>query len=307
MTPSLSVVIPVFNGSQTIGEVVSRVINVCASRKYEFEIILVNDGSRDNSWEVIRHLAEQEHSVTSINLAKNYGQHTANLCGFRASRNNYIITLDDDLQNPPEEIPNLVDKATAGYDLVLGMFAAKKHNSARKAGSKIIQCLNKIIFNVDEDLILSNYRCIHRSVIKPIISTRHYRPYIPGLLLEHSCNRVNVCVKHGPRKHGSSNYTLVKIIKLTSDLLFNHSTIPLRFVAAIGFTATTACIGLCCILTAQSVIYGAKTPGWTSIMVLTSFNSSLILLMLSVIGEYTIRILKATANIDEYIMREVTQ
>ena len=303
----VSIVIPVYNGSKTIQELVAITKRVCNDNNYRYEIILVNDGSADRSWDIIKELASQNEETKGINLVKNYGQHTANLCGFRNSSYEYIITMDDDLQNPPTEIPRLIKKATEGYDLVIGRFESKKHNMLRRTGSIVIQLINKSIFGIESNLVLSNFRCIHRSVIDSIVLRKHYRPYIPGLILEHSFKRANITVKHSSRLYGTSNYTLVKIAKLTSDLLFNHSTIPLRLGAAIGFGATALCLLLSIALITYSTIHEKKTPGWTSIMVLTSLNSSLILLMLSIIGEYIIRIIKYTNEGVEYSIRDTAK
>jgi glycosyltransferase involved in cell wall biosynthesis len=303
-TTSISIVIPVYNGSATLASLVNAIKKVCQANDYKYQIILVNNGSADNSWEIIKKLASQSPETIGFNLARNYGQHTANLCGFRNSTYEYIITMDDDFQNPPSEIPRFINKALEGYDLVIGRFKSKQHSTWRRTGSVIVQLLNRSIFEIERGLDLSNYRCIHRSVIDSIIARKHYRPYIPGLILEHSFNRVNIEVKHFRRKYGSSNYNMVKIVRLTSDLLFNHSTIPLRAGAAIGFGATALCMLLSVTLITQSILQGTKTPGWTSIMVLTSLNSSLVLLMLSIIGEYIIRIVRFTNEGIEYLIRD---
>jgi len=303
----VSLVIPVYNSEMTIKKVVERSIWVCKSSKLDFQIILVNDGSNDSSWEIISDLAKSHDHVVAVNMARNYGQHLANLCGFRIAAGEYVITLDDDLQNPPEEIPRLYEKACQGYDLVIGKSRSKKHNLARKAGSKWVAFLNRWIFNIESTLKLSNYRCIHSSIINQVKQERYHKPYIPGLLLKYSKKRCNITVEHKNRLVGHSGYTVKKLVSLTNDLLFNHSSLPLRAVAGLGFISTALSFSFGLLVLGISIVNGTKTPGWASIMVFTSFYNSIILLMLSVIGEYVIRILRESTNHNEYYIKEVVE
>ena len=157
-----SVIIPVYNSEDIVRETVNRTIQFFSYNNYSFEIILINDGSYDGSWKIIKGLAKNNTNVVSINLLKNYGQHSAILCGIHHSKGNYIITLDDDLQNPPEEIIKLINKIHEGHDLVFAKFREKKHNSIRKKGSKLINYFNTKIFNKPKDLVLTNFRIFSR-------------------------------------------------------------------------------------------------------------------------------------------------
>lgn len=230
-----SVVIPVFNSANIVDETVIRVREFFLSQDYGFEIILVNDGSRDNSWEVIAGLARTFPNVVAINLLKNYGQHNANLCGFREAKGDYIITMDDDLQNPPEEIGKLIEAAQRGHDLVIGRFESKRHSLVRRLGSRAVGWLNRTAFDVKESLVLTNFRIVHRNVVDRVCRDQSVAPYIPGLVLKYSARRCNVLVKHQPRAEGDSNYTTRKLFRLVANILFNHSTIPLRYGSAFGF------------------------------------------------------------------------
>jgi len=185
---SLSIIIPVFNSESSLKEVATRVVNVMDLMKFSYEIVFVDDASQDSSWEKILELAKENKNIIGLQLQKNSGQHSANLCGFRHSKNEIIVTMDDDLQNPPEEIPKLVELIIDGKDLVFGEFANKKHNFFRSFGSKIVNRTNKKIFNIKSTVNLSNFRAVDRKIINLVCSENHYKPYIPGLLLKYSNN-----------------------------------------------------------------------------------------------------------------------
>jgi len=201
----LSIVIPVFNSEQLVLNTVLEIQKELSI--YRFEIILINDGSSDNSWNVIKNIAIGSKNITSINLLKNYGQHTAVFCGLKHASGKYIVTMDDDLQNPPSEIHKLFNRIEEGYDLVFGKFPLKKHSFYRRIGSKIINYLNGVIFNKPKDITLSNFRIFTKSVSDRALSYKTNYPYIPGLLLLHSSEIGNVLTLHEERKIGKSNYT----------------------------------------------------------------------------------------------------
>jgi len=300
-----SVVIPVYRSEGTINQTVERLVKFFVSRKMLFEVILVNDGSPDESWKIIKKLAGKYSEVTAINLLKNYGQHSANMCGFRESKGDFVITMDDDLQNPPEEISKLIDFASQGYDLVIGEFEVKQHTLIRRIGSRFIGWLNRKIFKVNEALVLSNFRIIRRDVIDRVCMDSSFSPYIPGLVLKYSTKRTNVNVKHMPRLVGSSNYTLRKILHLVANILFNHSTIPLRLSAAIGFLTAGFGVFLSLYILLSALLSGSNAPGWASITILISFFSGILIFLISVIGEYIIRILREITSIKCYEIEEI--
>lgn len=257
-----------------------------------YEIILVNDGSEDDSWSVISELARTLPDVLAINLLRNYGQHCANLCGFREARGAYIITMDDDLQNPPEEIAKLMQAASQGYDLVIGRFDSKKHSLIRRLGSRVVGCLNRAAFGVKEHLVLSNFRIIRRDVIDRVCHDMSVTPYVPGLLLKYSAHRSNVPVRHLARAEGKSNYTMRKLLNLVANVLFNHSTMPLRYGAAFGFVVSAISFFLGLFYLLRTMLLGTSVPGWATLVVLMSLFNGVLVLLLSVIGEYLIRVLR---------------
>ena len=301
---NLSIIIPVFNSEGSIKEVVERIVEVMESEQFSYEIILIDDASEDTSWEKILELGKDNKNIIGLQLLKNSGQHSANLCGFRHSKNEIIITMDDDLQKPPEEIPKLVKLINEGKDLVFGEFASKKHNLFRSIGSKVINKFNKRIFNIQSEVKLSNFRAVDRAVINLVSSENHFKPYIPGLLLKYSQNIAGVSVHHEKRKLGKSNYTFRKLISLVFDLLFQHSTIPLRLASIIGLLSSLFVLIFGVYTLFRSLISGIAIPGWASIAILLSLSSGLIIMIMSVIGEYLIRILNQVSHQDPYIINK---
>lgn len=302
-----SIVIPVYNSEKIVATTVARIREFFLVQKLQFEIILVNDGSKDDSWSVIAILANENSDVIAINLLKNYGQHHANLCGFQHAKGNYVITLDDDLQNPPEEIGKLIQKILDGYDLVIGEFESKQHSIVRRIGSRIVGWLNRKVFEVNDNLILTNFRIIHRDVINRICRDTSYAPYIPGLVLKYSSHRCNVLVRHQPRAEGKSNYTWRKIIRLVATILFNYSSIPLRYGAIFGFAVALGSFLLSLFFLLEAILKGTNAPGWASLVVLLSFFNGVLILLLSVIGEYLIRILREIGKQSSYEIKEIVR
>ncbi|MGA7304149.1 MAG: glycosyltransferase family 2 protein [Rhodothermales bacterium] len=302
-----SVVIPVYNSQDIVAETVRRTLEFFQAEGLEHEIVLVNDGSTDGSWDVIATIARSQKNVIAINLLKNYGQHTANLCGFREASGDYIITMDDDLQNPPEEISHLIAQAAQGYDLVIGQFRQKKHALYRRLGTLLVGAINRRIFGSPKDLVLTNFRIIRRDVVDRVCQYSTSYPYIPGLVLMFSHQRVNVMVEHATRSHGKSNYNMWKILKLVATILFNYSSYPLRLVAGAGLViaGTSFLLGLYYLFAA--LVHGSSVPGWTTLVVLLSFFNGMTILMLSMLGEYSVRLISQISSSDSYHVKDRVQ
>lgn len=305
--PEYSVVIPVFNSRDIVGETIRQTASFFESRGLSYEIIAVNDGSRDGSWPVLEELARDNPCVVAIDLLRNAGQHNANLCGFRASRGTWLVTMDDDLQNPPEEISKLIEKASEGYDLVLGRFIEKRHAGYRRLGSRLVRLINQRIFGQEKDLVLSNFRLMHRDVVDRICAYRGPFPYIPGLCLRFSGKRANATVEHHPRSVGQSNYNWRRILSLLSTILFNYSSFPLRLVAALGLVTAAGSLLLGLYFLAEGLLGGARVPGWTTIVVMLAFFNGVTMLMLAMLGEYVVRIINQLTMADPYFVRETVR
>lgn len=300
-----SIIIPVFNSEEIIETTVKRTLSAFINFKLELEILLINDGSNDNSWKIIKKIAEINPQVKSINLLKNYGQHTAVLCGIQKASGDFLVTIDDDLQNPPEEIIKLINKINEGYDLVFAEFTSKKHSEYRKLGAKFVNYLNTKIFNKPNNIKLSNFRIFTKEVAERLGNYNTFYPYIPGLLLMFSSKIANTETEHKAREIGKSNYSLIRILKLISRLLFNYSSYPLKVLTSIGFIIALISFLLGGYFVLKSLIIESNVPGWTTIIVLISFFNGFLIVMLGILGEYVTRILKELSVNKSYQIREI--
>ena len=301
-----SIIIPVYNSEKTIGILIEQIVKFFSNSFDEYEIICVNDCSTDDTWKTIENkVIKYSDKILAIDLIKNYGQHIAVYCGLKNSTGEYIITMDDDLQNPVDEIEKLIKKSKEGYDLVIGQFAQKKHNLIRRLGSRIVRYISGKIFEIPKNLYLTNFRIIKRVVINRILKLKIENPYLPGLFVHYSSSTANTTVKHNERVIGSSNYNFLKILKLVSELLFNHSTFPLRIFMFFGFFVSVISLSFGFYFLIKTVIFGSQVPGWTSIFVLISFLGSLILITISMIGEYLIRVNKNLSSENRYFIKQI--
>jgi glycosyltransferase involved in cell wall biosynthesis len=295
-----SVVVPVFNSAGVVGDTVDRIVEVFEHQGLSYEIILVDDGGSDGSWNIIAERARANEHVTAIKLLKNYGQHNANLAGFREAVGDYVITVDDDGQNPPDQIRVLIDKAMAGHDVVFGKFEAKRAAGYRRLGSKVIELINRRVFDQPLDLTVSNFRILRRDVVDRICASRTSYPYITGQALLYSSNCSDVAVRHETRTVGKSNYGLFQIMRLVFTILFSYSLFPLRFAAACGFGIALISFALGMIYLALGVLSDTRVPGWTSVVVLLAVFNGVIITLLSMLGEYIVRTLGAVSARETY-------
>lgn len=300
-----SAVIPVYNSEAIVGTTIEKTIEFFESHQLDYEIILVNDHSRDNSWGVLKEKATGHPNITAINLLRNYGQHTANLCGFKHSRGDYIITLDDDMQNPPDQMIHLINKSLEGYDVVFGHFNEKKHALYRCWGSRLIAYINNRIFSSHKGLVLSNFRIISRDVVDRICSYKTAYPYITGLVMMFCDRPANVPVEHHERPVGKSNYNVKKILSLVTRILFNYSSYPLRIVTFFGLFVSGLSFLLGCFYLFRGLFTSVSVPGWTTLAVLISFFNGIKLLLIGMLGEYLIRLINQTSWSKPYHISEI--
>ena len=302
--PEYSVVVPVYNSEASLGELCQRISNVFSEIEEFYEIILVDDSSEDNSWQIMKELKKNDKNIKIIQLMRNFGQHNAIICGFYHVTGKYVITMDDDLQNPPEEIPKLINKIKEGYDVVIGAQKVKKDSIFKKIGSFFIRYLNTKIFNKPKNLKLSSFRIMTRAVVDEIKILKTPYPYISGMMLSLTRNLTNVTVKHDHRKYGSSTYNITKLVKLAFNLIINYSSLPLKLMTFIGIfvSAGSFCIGLYFIL--KKLIVGIPVPGWTSVVCLLSLFNGLLLIILSIMGEYLARIINEVSNKQQFVIRD---
>ncbi|MBB6184224.1 glycosyltransferase family 2 protein [Oleiagrimonas soli] len=293
--PVISVVVPVFRSKATLNALYDRVRNVLDDVASSWEIILVDDASNDGTFEVMLALHEHDSRVKLVRFARNTGQHHATLCGLQRASGDYAFTLDDDLQNPPEEIPRFIEKMEEGYDMVIGkIVTSKKHSAARNLSSRIVQWMVSRILGKPRDLALSSYRGMTRRAASNMGAFTGAHAYLPALIFASvPIDRItNLSVPHNERAHGRSTYSPGRLIKLASYLLINHSYLPLRFMVAWGIILSVASL-LYAVCTVSYVLLGGHmAAGWPSLAVLISFLCGNILLFMGIVGEYVGRLVE---------------
>lgn len=301
----VSIVIPVYNGARTIAGLVDEFVKHLTS--YEIEIVLVNDGSRDNSHDVCLSIFKKyKETVTYINLAKNFGEHNAVLAGLNSATGDYMVIVDDDFQNPPEEISKLVDAGVKGdYDVVYSYYRKKQHSLFRNMGSAFNDMVADMLLNKPKDLYLSSFKCLNAFIVRQITAYKGPFPYIDGLILRSTRNIGKVLVRHEERKEGRSGYTIRKLVHLWLNMFVNFSVYPLRMSTLLGL-AFSVIGGLGSIYVIIDKVINPDVPvGVTSIMVAILVFAGLQLMMLGLIGEYIGKQFLTTNQTPQYVVRQV--
>ena len=304
--PALSVVVPVYNGAATIGELVNalRALEIAGG----LEIVLVVDGSPDNSLAVCKQLATEPGApIVLLSLSRNYGEHNAVMAGLARARGSYVITMDDDLQNPPGEVRRLFEYARdGGYDAVYTYYEEKKHAAWRNLGSRFTNWCADHLIDKPRGLYLSSFRCLSAFVREQI--TAGYEgpfPYVDGLVFQVTQNVGRLQVQHLPRVEGRSNYTLARLFRLWLSMFSNFSVIPLRFATLFGI-AFGALGALAAVIVIVEAISDNKPPqGWASLMVAVLVLAGVQLIVVGLIGEYLGRMFLAVNRKPQYLVREV--
>lgn len=283
-----SVVVPVFNSEASLRELRDRLLPVMKGTGKGFEFIFVDDGSIDGSWEVLRKLKEEDPEITTIiRLAKNFGQHSATFCGFHFAKGEYIITLDDDLQCPPEEIPKLIKRLEeTDAELVYGIYRKPKHNVFRNIGSRFFKRFSSILGRPEQG---SSFRIISSGITQKILNYHQSFVFIDEILHWYTDYIAVVQVEHHPRKYKTSTYSTGKIWGLLTNITIYYTTIPLKLMVYGGLISSVFFFILSLIFIAKKIFLNVPL-GYTSLIVAILFSTSLILLSLGVIGEYLSRI-----------------
>ncbi len=302
----LSFVIPCYRSAKTIGKVVEEIEETVSKRpQFDYEIILVNDSSPDNVFDVITNLASKNKHIKGIDLAKNFGQHSALITGFRYITGNIIVCLDDDGQTPASEMFKLIDKLSEGYDVVFAKYAEKKHSFFRNFGSKVNDSMARWLIDKPKELKIMSYFCCQRFVVDEIIKYENPYPYISGLLLRTSNKITNVEVEHRERFEGTSGYTFTKLMSLWVNGFTAFSVKPLRISAAIG--VIIAIVGFLYgiyIIVNKLFIHPEAPLGYSSTMAILLLIGGVIMLILGLIGEYIGRIYISINNSPQSVIRK---
>jgi undecaprenyl-phosphate 4-deoxy-4-formamido-L-arabinose transferase len=301
----LSFVIPVYNGASSIGRVVRRIHELYAD--LAFEVVLVNDGSRDDSEQVCRALVrEHPGTVVFLHLARNFGEHNAVLAGLGRSRGAFVGVLDDDAQNPPEEVRRLYDEARrGGFDAVYGRYRVKHHSAFRNFGSWLNDRMANVMLGKPRDLYLSSFKLMNRFVVDEIVKYRGAFPYIDGLILRTTRNIGQIDVEHR-REETPSGYDVRRLFLLWLNMLLNFSIAPLRLSALIGLAMSALSVLLMLAIVLDKLYVDPELPlGIPTVLVLSAFFAGLQLLILGTIGEYLGRLFLDHSQSPQYVVRYV--
>jgi undecaprenyl-phosphate 4-deoxy-4-formamido-L-arabinose transferase len=304
--PSLSAVVPVYNSESMLSTLVRKLNEVLGPLAARYEIILVNDGSRDGSWTEIEKLAGQDPRVRGINMMRNFGQHNALLAGIRAAEGEIILTLDDDLQNPPEEIPKLLGALTADRDVVYGAPEHQAHGFLRTLASQMTKIAVQEGMGKEIARKISPFRAF-RTVLRQ--SFAEYRaPYLSiDVLLSWTTSRfAAVTVRHDPRSSGQSQYSLRKLMLHGLNMMTGFTTWPLRLASLLGFAVTLFGLTLLCYVLARYFIQGGSVPGFPFLAASTAIFAGAQLFALGVVGEYLSRIHFRLMERPTYAVRSTT-
>ena len=305
MSKLISFVIPCYRSAETIGKVVAELDAAMGKLPaYTYEIILVNDCSPDDTFEVIRGLCAQREDICGVNLARNFGQHAALMAGFGYTHGEVVVCLDDDGQTPADEVGKLLAGIEEGYDVVYAKYAHKQHSGFRNFGSKVNELMTRVMLGKPRELYLSSYFAASRFVIDEILRYKNPYPYVIGLVLRTTKNITNVEVAHREREVGVSGYTMGKLLGLWFNGFTAFSIKPLRIATAMG--CLTACgVFLYGIYTVVKKFVNPNVPiGFSAMMAALVFIGGMIMLMLGLIGEYIGRIYISLNNSPQYVIRE---
>lgn len=300
----ISFVIPCYCSEQTIRGVVDEIKE--RMQVYgRFEIILVNDCSRDHTYQVIRELVKEHEYIKGINLARNFGQASATMAGLKLAEGDIIVSLDDDGQSPLDGLPLLLEKIAEGYDIVYGDYYEKKESPFRLFGSKVNELMQRALLGKPKEIAVNSFFACTRMVVDEVVKYQGAYPYIPGLMLRTTKKIANVKVEHREREYGTSTYTFGKLLTMWLNGFTAFSIKPLRVAAIAGVLFALLGFGFLIFIVIRKLVDPNVQMGWTSIISLMTGFDGLILIVLGLIGEYVGRIYLSINSTPQYIVREI--
>lgn len=301
----ISVVIPCYNSEKMIGTVVNQVLETIVEREeFDYEIILVNDGSADGTWQVISNLAKENPAIVAINFAQNFGQHSALMAAYRNLTGDIVLGLDDDGEHNPKEMFRLIDKLLEGYDYVCADYGTNQ-SKFRSMGTRLNNLMATVLIGKPKDVDFSSYYVMRRFVIDEIIRYQRPFPYIGGLLLRATKNIGTVPLVRQKRLYGSSGYSLRKMLSLWINGFTAFSVKPLRIATGLGMLCAVIGFVWAAALVVKRLFFVDYVSGWASTMVCIVFFSGMIMMLLGIIGEYIGRIYISINNAPQYVIREM--
>jgi undecaprenyl-phosphate 4-deoxy-4-formamido-L-arabinose transferase len=304
MNPFLSVVIPVYNEAANLEKLYGRLIPVLNSINQAYEIIFINDGSRDDSAKILENFYNRDSEVIKvIDFKANFGQHAAVIAGFELAKGQVIVTLDADLQNPPEEIPKLLEYIARGYDLVSGVRQERKDNFFRRNASRLINKIRAKITKINMTDHGSMLRAYGRNVIDLMIANSEATLFIPALAYSYALNPIEIPVSHEARFAGKSQYRFYDLVRLNFDLMTGYSIIPLQFFTLLGIFTSLGSILFFFYLLIRRFLVGPEVEGVFTLFAIMFFLIGIVLMGLGISGEYVGRIYKEVRRRPRFVVK----
>lgn len=303
----ISFVIPVYNSEKTIRKVVEGIVGTVNATypNDDYEIVLVNDGSHDSSWETLESIHKDIANTSIINLSKNFGQANATLAGLNSAIGDFVIGLDDDMQTPPEEFPKLLEcLLESDYDAVYARYRDKKHSTIQNFGSRINNSMSTTLAGKPKGIRSSSFYCIKKYVVDEIIKYDYPYPYLPGLVFRVTDNVGNCFVEHRFRENGKSNYTIGRLLRLWLNGFTGFSILPLRISVVFGMIFSIAAFVVAIILIINKLLNPGIALGWTSTVVLILMVGGIQLLCIGLLGEYVGRSYININKSPQYIIKD---
>ncbi len=304
--PHISIVTPVYGCCKSLNNLYERLNKTLSSITDDFEIIMVNDASPDNAWEVIKNLANEDNRVKGVNLSRNFGQHKAITAGLDYASGDWVIVMDCDLQDQPKEILKLYNKACEGYDIVFGRRTERKDSFFKKLSSKLFYKIYDYFTESKIDNTIANFSIISKNALKKLQELREQNRNYPLFVNWIGFKRTEVDIDHAKREEGTSSYTFNKLINLAIDSIVSQSNKPLKLSIKFGFLVSSLSILYALWLILRYFIYSIPVEGWTSVMVSIYFIGGLLFANLGIIGLYLGKIFDETKNRPIYIIQETT-
>lgn len=301
----ISFVIPCYCSEKMVAGVIQRIITTIEKDgRYDYEIVCVNDASKDGTLEVLKQCASDNKKIKVVSFSKNYGQHAALMAGFRQTSGDLIMCLDDDGQTPPEEMFKLIDKLQEGYDLVSAKYPEKKRGFVREVGSKVSFAMSTYLINKPQDIDLNSFYVFRRFILDYITRYNNPYPFVHGQILQVTRNIANVEIERNDRESGQSGYTLKKLLSLWMNGFTAFSEKPLVIAGYLGVASAFCGFLLAIITVIRRLLDPTMAAGYASLMACMLFMGGLILVFCGLLGEYIGRIYISINNIPQYAVRE---
>lgn len=305
MRPSVTVIVPVYNAAESLELLVDDIASTMEEEASQFELILVDDDSADRSWEIIQELAAERDWVRGVHLMRNYGQHNAILCAVRLARHEVIVTLDDDLQHPPKEIPKLLAKLDEGYDVVYGAAESRSQSIVRSVLARVIKRGMARAMGIRTVRDLSAFRAFRTELRKAFADYRSPELLLDALLAWGTTRFAAVRVEHAPRAYGRSGYGFLRLVNQTAYMLTGFTTTPLRLTSLLGFGLTLFGAGVLVYVVGRYLVEGSL-PGFPFLASLISIFGGTQLFALGIVGEYLARMFSRTMERPTYTVAATT-